>query len=87
MSNYEITKGRWAAAERYAAAEPSDPFLRNRMAAHMRNGVASFRAIEPDVGGDAFYSATEGQETRTYDGFNGQPVEYQAVVYTQRRRP
>lgn len=71
-----------AAAERYAAAEPSDPFLRDRIAAHIKNGIAGYLGN----GVDANYSATEGQEARTYE-YNGETVTYQAVVYSNRRRP
>lgn len=73
---------REAAAERYARAEPSDPFLWDRIRTHMANGVAGFGAD----GVDAFYSAIEGSEERSFQR-DGEIVTYQAVTYSNRQRP
>lgn len=47
------------AAERFIAANKSDPFIRARVYTHMRNGIASFL----QNGEDAFYHATAVEET------------------------
>ena len=78
------------AAERYIASEKSDPFCRNRVYSHMsrwlsRNnhqGVASFH----ENGQDAFYSAVEVTEERSYI-FNGIKHIYHATTYRNIQRP
>ncbi len=85
------------AAERYIAAEKSDPFVRNRVYSHMAKfnapggylkhnyapqGVCGFR----DKGEDAFYSADEVTEERSYI-FNGIKHIYHATIYRNVKRP
>lgn len=68
------------AAERYAAADKSDPFTLARCQAHIRNGVAS---LYTQGGQEAFYNAEEAQEMRKMpDG-----SEYPVTVYRNIIRP
>ena len=76
-------------AERYAAADKSDPFTLARCHAHMRNGIASHHRGEDSKeyslssGVDAFYDAKEYTEQRTTaDG-----KEYPVTVYRNIVRP
>lgn len=55
-------KERLEAAERYAAADKSDPFARARIRTHMANGVCGFHTD----GRDAYYSADEDREMTEY---------------------
>lgn len=68
------------AAERYAAAERSDPFAYSRAMRHIQNGIAVYAKED---GSKGYYDAEEGTETRTLpDG-----REYQATVYRNIQRP
>ncbi len=49
-----------AAAERYILANPSDPFVRGRVEAHLRNGIVGYN----DHGDECFYDAKSFQESR-----------------------
>lgn len=71
------------AAERYAAADPSDPFARARAMTHLKNGIASYGP----KGENNFYGADQGTETRYLKRADGTLEEYQAVVFTNRQRP
>lgn len=82
-----IERHHMEAAKRFAAAEPSDPFLLARIVAHMKNGVAGYRTVEPFVGLSAHYYAKETQEPREYLGIDGERKTYIATGYNGRRRP
>lgn len=72
------------AAERYAAADNSDPFVIARAMAHMRNGVASYSNKD---GEQAFYNADETTELRVLALPNGKTLEWQVTSYRNRFRP
>lgn len=84
-----MNKARHEAAKRYAAADKSDPFALARAITHMKNGIAGFRQERGEhhaMGQDAFYTADETYETRTYEQ-DGRTVEYQVLTYRNRVRP
>ncbi len=71
------------AAERYAAANASDPFALARAQAHLRNGVASYAL--PD-GKPGYYDAEEHQERREMV-VNGKVISWSATIYRNVARP
>ena len=72
-------------AERYIAADRTDPFTRDRVYSHMANGVASVkRAEKPYL--DGYYDAERYHESRFYmNGTN--KVEYTVPAYRSMVRP
>ena len=75
-----------ARAERYIRSDRSDPFTRNRVMSHIRNGIT--KAIH-DLNGrtrEGGYDATEGRETRSYER-DGVRVEYEVPSYSNVKRP
>lgn len=71
------------AAERYIAADKSDPFARARVMTHMRNGVCNTWDAELHDG-PTQYTADESFEVR----INSMTQEdYKAPIYINRRRP
>ena len=87
MSSY---RDRIDAAERYIASEKSDPFVRDRVYSHMarfnsHSNTPSVCGFIPN-GQDAFYSAEEAQEERSYT-VNGVKHIYHATVYRNVQRP
>lgn len=72
-------------AERYIASEKSDPFVRDRVMSHIRDGHCNPTF---DKGGNKVYhhyDAVEGRETRSYEK-DGTVVEYEVPVYGSVKR-
>lgn len=68
----------------YARADKSDPFALRRAMAHLRSGIATFANGQ---GQEAFYSAEEYTETKSYTDGQGRNVEYHVPAYRNRVRP
>ena len=74
-----------ARAERYIRSDRSDPFTRNRVMSHIRNGIT--KAVVTDFKSrEGGYDATEGREKRSYE-HNGVLVEYEVPIYSNVKRP
>jgi hypothetical protein len=71
-----------AAAQRYAAADPSDPFALARAMCHIRTGIVGYVERGKDIM-EALYDAVPGTEYRKL----ADSTEYPATVYTSRVRP
>jgi hypothetical protein len=75
------------AAERYIAADRTDPFTRARVYSHMRNGVSTnTRGSNPDSQLSSFYDAERYSEKRVYVA-DGVEVEYTVPAYRSMVRP
>jgi hypothetical protein len=75
------------AAERYAKADPSDPFAKARARTHIKNGIATYARQD---GGIGYYDAEEAKETRYLPLPNGEAdmtKPYEATVYRNIMRP
>ncbi len=72
------------AALRYAKADRSDPFARNRVLSHIANGVCTNARSTVD-GGPLFYDATPTSEKRTYVK-DGQIIEYDVPSFKSLQR-
>lgn len=71
------------AAQRYAAADRTDPFTFNRAMTHIANGVAGFRHEPNGTRVEAFYNAKEVKVKRKL----ASGEEYEVVGYDNMVRP
>ena len=74
-----------ARAERYMRSDRSDPFTRDRVMSHIRNGITK-TVISDGKTREGGYDATEGRETRSYER-DGVRVEYEVPSYSNVKRP
>lgn len=76
------------AAERYAAADRTDPFAFRRTMAHLKCGVASY-AREGENGEQVgcYYDAQGYAEPRSYMKSDGDTVEYSVPAWRNMVRP
>jgi hypothetical protein len=75
------------AAERYIAADRTDPFARMRVYSHLRNGIATpMRGLNPDAQLESYYDAERYSEKRAY-GTSPNQVEYTVPAYRSMVRP
>jgi hypothetical protein len=72
-------------AERYIRSERTDPFTRDRVMSHIRNGITR-PTNEKNGFRECVYDATESRETRSYER-DGVLIEYEVPSWTNVKRP
>lgn len=74
------------AAERYIKSERSDPFVRNRVYSHIRNGIGRPIALPNGDRKPGGYDAQETTEARSYER-DGETVHYEVPAWHSVKRP
>jgi len=73
------------AALRYARADRSDPFTKNRVLSHIANGVCTNERSSID-GAPLYYDATPTVEHRTVVKANGETIEFPVPSFKSLQR-
>lgn len=86
MRRAEESRQELAAAERYIASERSDPFVRDRVYSHIRNGITKAILMSNGDRKPGSYDAQETTEARSYEK-DGETVHYEVPAWHSAKRP